>query len=326
MRPTSREAPPISILEPAMPRAENRVEHDLLGDREVPVDAYYGIHTLRARENFPITGIAISTYPDLVNALVSVKQAAAAANRDLGLLADDKAAAILAACEEIRSGRLHEQFIVDVIQGGAGTSANMNANEVVANRALELLGHGRGEYAFLHPIDDVNMGQSTNDVYPTAVKVALHWSAERLLEAMGVLRVAFAAKADELHGRGQDRAHAAAGRRPHDARAGVHRLRGHDRRGRAPARGGVPADRRGEPRRHGHRDAAQHPAALLRAGLRPPGRAHRHPAGHLARTSSRPARTRDRSSSSPACSSGSPSRCPRSATTCACSPPGLGRG
>jgi aspartate ammonia-lyase len=164
----------------------------------VPADAYYGIHTLRARENFPITGIAISTYPDLVNALASVKQAAAAANRDLGLLADDKAAAIVAACGEIRSGRLHEQFIVDVIQGGAGTSSNMNANEVVANRALELLGHERGEYAFLHPIDDVNMGQSTNDVYPTAVKVALRWSAERLLEAMGVLRVAFAAKADTL--------------------------------------------------------------------------------------------------------------------------------
>ncbi len=178
-----------------MPPAKSRVEHDLLGDREVPADAYYGIHTLRARENFPITGIAISTYPDLVNALVSVKQAAAAANCDLGLLADDKASAIQKACEEIRSGRLHEQFIVDVIQGGAGTSANMNANEVVANRALELLGHDRGEYAFLHPIDDVNMGQSTNDVYPTAVKVALRWAAERLLEAMGVLRVAFAAKA-----------------------------------------------------------------------------------------------------------------------------------
>jgi len=179
-----------------MPRAANRVEHDLLGDREVPADAYFGIHTMRARENFPITGIAISTYPDLVNALVSVKQAAAAANRDLGLLTEDKAAAILGACEEIRSGQLHEQFIVDVIQGGAGTSANMNANEVVANRALELLGHERGEYSFLHPIDDVNRGQSTNDVYPTAVKVALRWSAERLLEAMGVLRVAFAAKAD----------------------------------------------------------------------------------------------------------------------------------
>ena len=154
-----------------MSRAESRVEHDLLGDRQVPADAYYGVHTLRARENFPITGIAMSAYPDLVNALASVKHAAASANRDLGLLTVDKAAAILRACEEIRSGRLHEHFVVDVIQGGAGTSANMNANEVIANRALEHLGHERGEYAFLHPLDDVNRGQSTNDVYPTAVKV-----------------------------------------------------------------------------------------------------------------------------------------------------------
>ena len=181
-----------------MSRAENRVEHDLLGDRQVPADAYYGVHTLRARENFPITGIAISAYPDLVNALASVKQAAAAANRDLGLLAVEKAAAILKACEEIRSGRLHEHFVVDVIQGGAGTSANMNANEVIANRALEHLGHERGEYGFLHPLDDVNQGQSTNDVYPTAVKVALRWAADRLLEAMGILRTAFAAKAATL--------------------------------------------------------------------------------------------------------------------------------
>jgi aspartate ammonia-lyase len=176
----------------------NRTEHDLLGDREVPADAYYGIHTLRARENFPITGIAISTYPALVNALVTVKEAAAAANHELGLLADDKFEAIQKACEEIRAGQLHDQFIVDVIQGGAGTSANMNANEVVANRALEHLGHQRGEYEYLHPIDDVNMGQSTNDVYPTSVKVALHWSADRLLDAMCVLRAAFEAKAEEF--------------------------------------------------------------------------------------------------------------------------------
>jgi len=181
-----------------MSRAENRVEHDLLGDRQVPADAYYGIHTLRARENFPITGIAISAYPDLVNALASVKHAAAAANRDLGLLTVGKAAAILKACEEIRSGHLREHFVVDVIQGGAGTSANMNANEVIANRALEHLGHERGEYRFLHPLDDVNKGQSTNDVYPTAVKVALRWAAARLLEAMGILRTAFAVKAATL--------------------------------------------------------------------------------------------------------------------------------
>jgi aspartate ammonia-lyase len=175
-----------------MPGAETRVEHDLLGERWVPADAYYGIHTLRARENFPITGIAISTYPDLVNALASVKQAAAAAHRDLGLLSAEKAAAIIKACEDVRAGQLHEEFVVDVIQGGAGTSANMNANEVIANRALEHLGHRRGEYEFLHPLDDVNQGQSTNDVHPTAVKVALRWAAGRLLEAMDVLRTAFA--------------------------------------------------------------------------------------------------------------------------------------
>jgi aspartate ammonia-lyase len=178
--------------------AETRAEHDLLGDRRVPADAYYGIHTLRARENFPITGIAMSTYPDLVNALATVKYAAAAANRDLGLLSAEKAAAILRACEDVRSGQLHEQFVVDVIQGGAGTSANMNANEVIANRALEHLGHKRGEYQYLHPLDDVNQGQSTNDVYPTAVKVALRWAAGRLLDAMDVLRTAFAAKAATL--------------------------------------------------------------------------------------------------------------------------------
>ena len=128
-----------------MASGETRVEHDLLGDREVPTAAYYGIHTVRAVENFPISGIPICVHPDLVNALAAVKQAAALANLDLGLLAKDKAAAIVAACDEIRAGRLHDQFVVDVIQGGAGTSANMNANEVVANRALEHLGHERGE-------------------------------------------------------------------------------------------------------------------------------------------------------------------------------------
>jgi aspartate ammonia-lyase len=187
-------------MEEAMARATHRVEHDLLGDRRVPVDAYYGIHTLRATENFPISGIPISTYPDLINALAAVKQAAAAANRDLGLLNAAKAAAILTACEEIRSGQLHEHFLVDVIQGGAGTSANMNANEVIANRALEHLGHRRGDYRFLHPLDDVNCGQSTNDVYPTAVKVALRCAADRLLEAMALLRGTFEAKAASFAG------------------------------------------------------------------------------------------------------------------------------
>ncbi|MBF6049786.1 aspartate ammonia-lyase [Streptomyces sp. NRRL B-1677] len=176
----------------------SRTEHDLLGDRDVPAAAYYGVHTLRAVENFPITGTPIAAYPDLVTALASVKQAAALANRDLGLLGDRKAGAIVDACEEIRAGQWHDHFVVDVIQGGAGTSSNMNANEVIANRALELLGHAKGEYRHLHPLEDVNAGQSTNDVYPTAVRLSLQLAAARLLEAMDVLRAAFAAKAEEF--------------------------------------------------------------------------------------------------------------------------------
>ncbi|MFI9311375.1 aspartate ammonia-lyase [Streptomyces triculaminicus] len=183
---------------PAPAAGPFRSEHDLLGDREVPAAAYYGVHTLRAVENFPITGTPISAYPDLVSALASVKEAAALANRDLGLLDERKVDAIVQACEEIRAGRWHDHFVVDVIQGGAGTSTNMNANEVIANRALELLGHERGAYGHLHPLEDVNAGQSTNDVYPTAVKLALQLAAARLLEAMDVLRQAFAAKAEEF--------------------------------------------------------------------------------------------------------------------------------
>ncbi|ARF53310.1 aspartate ammonia-lyase [Streptomyces gilvosporeus] len=175
-----------------------RIEHDLLGDHTVPHDAYYGIHTLRAVHNFPITGTALSAHPDLINGLAAVKQAAALANRDLGLLDAHKADAIVAACTEIRAGHLHDQFVVDVIQGGAGTSTNMNANEVIANRALEHLGHQRGDYRQLHPLDDVNAGQSTNDAYPTAVKVAFHIAARRLKEAMSTLRHAFETKAGEF--------------------------------------------------------------------------------------------------------------------------------
>ncbi|MFB7340445.1 aspartate ammonia-lyase [Streptomyces hydrogenans] len=178
--------------------AATRSEHDLLGHRDVPADAYWGIHTLRALENFPITGTPISAYPDLVHALVAVKEAAALANRDLGLLSGARAEAIVAACREIRSGALRDQFVVDVMQGGAGTSTNMNANEVVANRALELLGHARGDYQQLHPHEHVNLGQSTNDVYPTAVRVATVFATWGLLSAMRVLQDAFAAKAEEF--------------------------------------------------------------------------------------------------------------------------------
>ena len=175
-----------------------RNEHDLLGDRALPQGAYYGVHTIRAVENFPITGTSISIYPDLIYALACIKQAAALANNELGLLDGEKTAAIVKACEDIRAGQLHDQFVVDVIQGGAGTSTNMNANEVVANRALEHLGHKRGEYRYLHPLEDVNMSQSTNDVYPTALKVALHLAIRRLVEAMITLRGTFEEKAREF--------------------------------------------------------------------------------------------------------------------------------
>lgn len=177
---------------------DTRNEHDLLGDRAVPAAAYWGVHTLRAIENFPISGQTVATAPDLVNALAAIKQAAALANRDLGLLDPVLAAAIVAACEEIRAGALHDQFVVDLIQGGAGTSTNMNANEVIANRALELLGAARGDYARLHPNEHVNMGQSTNDVYPTALKIAAWQGIERLAQAMAGLRQAFAEKAAEF--------------------------------------------------------------------------------------------------------------------------------
>jgi aspartate ammonia-lyase len=174
------------------------MEHDLLGEREVPADAYYGVHTLRALENFPISKIPISTYPNLIKALACVKQACALANHELGLLDDEKSNAIIESCKEIIDGKLNDQFVVDVIQGGAGTSTNMNANEVIANRALELLGYERGDYKKLHPLEDVNMSQSTNDVYPTAVKVALRFKIDELIAGMDVLRLAFAEKAEEF--------------------------------------------------------------------------------------------------------------------------------
>ena len=162
-----------------MSTAITRTEHDLLGNREVPADAYYGIHTLRAVENFPVTGTPISHYPELIRALAQIKMAAARANHDLGLLNRIRTDAIVEACREIEAGRLHDQFVVDVIQGGAGTSTNMNANEVIANRALEILGHERGDYLRLHPNEHVNMSQSTNDVYPTALKVATYMNPDK---------------------------------------------------------------------------------------------------------------------------------------------------
>ncbi|CAN5260658.1 aspartate ammonia-lyase [soil metagenome] len=179
---------------------ERRTEHDLLGERSLPDDLYYGIQTLRATENFSITGIPISQYPHLIRALAAVKQAAALANGELGLLEAPVTGAIVQAAREIRDGELHGQFVVDVVQGGAGTSTNMNVNDVIANRALELLGRRRGDYDVVHPNNHVNLSQSTNDVFPTAVKLAAHAQLAELVEALGDLRDAFLAKGEEFAG------------------------------------------------------------------------------------------------------------------------------
>lgn len=177
---------------------KTRHEHDLLGDREVPYEFYYGIQTLRGLENFNITGIAINHYPYLIRALAEVKMAAAKANNKLGLLKDNICDAICKACDEIINGRFHANFVVDMIQGGAGTSTNMNANEVIANRALEILGYQRGEYDYCHPNNHVNMSQSTNDVYPTAIKLALIYENEDLISVLRELISSFRKKAEEF--------------------------------------------------------------------------------------------------------------------------------
>lgn len=175
-----------------------RIEHDLLGEREIPDNAYYGIQTLRAVENFSISGIKLSLYPQLITSFAQVKTAAARANRDLGLLPDNLYRAIEKACDEVRTGAFNGEFIIDMVQGGAGTSTNMNANEVIANRALELLGHKKGEYTHCHPNNHVNLSQSTNDAYPTAVKIALYAGNKKLTAELSTLISAMYAKAKEF--------------------------------------------------------------------------------------------------------------------------------
>jgi aspartate ammonia-lyase len=177
-----------------------RREHDLLGDRDVPADVYYGVQTLRALENFHITGIPLSHFPAFIQALAMVKKASALANQRIGLLEDDVADAIIQACDEIVDGHLHNQFVVDMIQGGAGTSTNMNANEVIANRALEILGEPMGSYVRVHPNDHVNKSQSTNDVYPTAVRLAILLKHRALGTQMRATADAFLEKAGEFAG------------------------------------------------------------------------------------------------------------------------------
>src|SRR6187399_1367496 len=177
---------------------KTRTEHDLLGNKEVPADAYYGVQTMRAIENFPVSGVKTNFYPDYVRAYAMVKLAAARANTDVGRMPKDRMDAIEKACQAVIDGKYHDQFLTDMYQGGAGTSANMNANEVLANIALEMMGKKKGEYQFVEPHDDLNMGQSTNDVYPTAIHVALLLHNDKLVKEAELLAQAFHKKGEEF--------------------------------------------------------------------------------------------------------------------------------
>jgi aspartate ammonia-lyase len=177
--------------------SQTRTEKDLLGEKQIPADAYYGVQTARALENFQVSGVKTNFYPDYVRAYAMVKLAAARANADIGRLKKEKLDAIEKACKAVIDGKYHDQFLVDLYQGGAGTSANMNANEVLANIALEMSGHKKGEYQFIEPHDDLNMGQSTNDVYPTAIHVALLLHNDKLINEAQLL-------SDALHKKGEE--------------------------------------------------------------------------------------------------------------------------
>ncbi len=175
-----------------------RREHDLLGERDVPFEYYYGVQTLRAIENFNISGVTLNFFPALIEGLAMVKEAAAEANYDLGLIDVVVKDAIVLACQELKNGKYHNHFVVDMIQGGAGTSTNMNANEVIANRALEILCHEKGEYEYCHPNNHVNLSQSTNDAYPTSVKIALINSNKKLVQVLETLIESFRNKSQEF--------------------------------------------------------------------------------------------------------------------------------
>jgi aspartate ammonia-lyase len=181
---------------PAQLIGDFRTEHDSLGERELPDEVYYGVQTLRAMENFAISGVFVKNFEHMIEALAFVKKAAAQANCELGVLDETRMKAICNACDELLAGQLHDQFTVDMFQGGAGTSTNMMANEVIANRGLEILGYKKGEYDHLHPNDHVNCSQSTNDAYPTAIKLAVLLSLKDLLGAMDELKAALEAKAE----------------------------------------------------------------------------------------------------------------------------------
>ncbi len=178
--------------------AQTRTEHDLLGDKQIPDTAYYGVQTARALENFQVSGVLTKDYPDYVNAYAMVKLAAARANTQVGRMKPETLAGIEKACQAILDGKYHDEFLVDMYNGGAGTSANMNSNEVIANIALEMNGHKKGEYTIIEPHDDLNMGQSTNDVYPTAIHVALLLYNDKVLQEAKALSASFHKKGDEF--------------------------------------------------------------------------------------------------------------------------------
>ncbi|HEY4424998.1 MAG TPA: aspartate ammonia-lyase [Pyrinomonadaceae bacterium] len=184
------------VTAPVVNAQQTRTEKDLLGEKQIPADAYYGVQTARALENFKLSGVLINHYPGFVEAWAIVKLAAARANADVGAMKPDRLAAIEKATAAIRDGRYHDQFLVDWYQGGAGTSTNMNANEVLANVGLELTGHKKGEYQFLEPHDDLNMSQSTNDSYPTALKVAFILRNDQLIREIEKLIASFRMKGD----------------------------------------------------------------------------------------------------------------------------------
>jgi len=177
---------------------QTRIEHDLLGDKEVPVEALFGVQTLRGVENFQISDSRLCGYPVFIQALGYIKMGAALANHELGLLSDSVKDAIVAACQELIDGKHREHFPLDMIQGGAGTSVNMNANEVIANRALEIMGKKRGDYAFCHPNDHVNMAQSTNDAYPSAVHLAFYMTHQTVRSSLLALIASLEEKAKEF--------------------------------------------------------------------------------------------------------------------------------
>src|SRR5688572_16542487 len=181
-----------------MTSPKTRTEHDLLGDLEVPADAYWGVQTHRALDNFKISGVQLRLYPNFIKGLAMVKMAAARANHETGQFSKEILTAIEGACQEIIDGKLHDQFQLDVFQGGAGTSTNMNANEVIANRAIELMGHKKGEYQYVEPHDHVNRSQSTNDSYPTSMHVGMALGNAEIIAEFNKLIDAFRVKAKEF--------------------------------------------------------------------------------------------------------------------------------